>query len=81
MQQEQQVRVDLTQTTPITCECGSNIFQEVLMLRRWSRFVSNLPTDQNIPIGVMACIKCKTIHEESLPPVVKALIDKEKEND
>jgi hypothetical protein len=79
-QQEQQVRVDLSQTTPITCECSSSIFQEVIMLRKWSRFASGLPTDQNIPIGVMACVKCGTIHEESLPPAVKTLIDKEKEN-
>jgi hypothetical protein len=80
MQQEQQVRLDLNQTTSITCECGNQFFQEVVILRKWSRLASGLPTDQNVPIPVMICTKCDKINEETLPPAVKALIDKEKEN-
>jgi DNA-directed RNA polymerase subunit RPC12/RpoP len=79
MQQEQQVRIDITQTTPVVCKCGSKIFHEVLLLRKASRFISNLPTDQIIPVGTIACVKCGEIHEESLPPAIKVLMDKEKE--
>jgi hypothetical protein len=79
-QQQQEVRLDLSQTTPIICECGNQFFQEVVMIRKWSRFASGLPTDQNVPIPVMICTECKKINDETLPPAVKALIDKEKEN-
>ena len=80
MSQQQEMRLDLSQTTSITCDCGNSFFQEVIMLRKWSRFASGLPTDQNVPIPVMICTECKKINEETLPPAVKALIDKEKEN-
>jgi hypothetical protein len=79
MNQQQEMRLDLSQTTPITCECGNHFFQEVMMLRKWSRFASGLPTDQNIPIPVMVCTKCNKINEETLPPAVKALLDREKD--
>jgi hypothetical protein len=79
-QQQQEVRLDLSQTTSITCECGNPFFQEAMMLRKWSRFASGLPTDQNVPIPVMVCTKCDKINDETLPPAVKALLDNEKEN-
>ncbi len=78
-QQQQEVRLDLNQTTPIECECGSRFFQEAIMLRKWSRFASGLPTDQNVPIPVMVCKKCNKINEETLPPAVKVLLDNEKD--
>ena len=78
-QQQQEMRLDLSQTTPITCDCGSSFFQEAIMLRKWSRFASGLPTDQNVPIPVMVCLKCNTINEETLPPAVKALLESEKD--
>ena len=81
MQQEQQVKIDITQTSSIKCECGSNIFHEVLLLRKASRFMSNLPTDQIIPVGAVACVKCGSLQEELLPPSLKVMLDKEKEND
>ena len=79
MNQQQEVRLDLSQTTPITCECGNSFFQEAMMLRKWSRFASGLPTDQNVPIPVMVCTKCDKINEETLPPAVKTLLDNEKD--
>ena len=79
MNQQQEMRLDLSQTTPITCECGNSFFQEAMILRKWSRFASGLPTDQNVPIPVMICTKCNKINEETLPPAVKAILDKEKD--
>jgi hypothetical protein len=78
--QQQEMRLDLSQTTSIICDCGNQFFQEVVMIRKWSRFASGLPTDQNVPIPVMICTECKKINDETLPPAVKALMDKEKEN-
>ena len=77
MNQQQEVRLDVSQTTPIVCECGSKFFQEAIMLRKWSRFASGLPTDQNVPIPVMICMECKKINEDTLPPAIKALLDEE----
>jgi hypothetical protein len=76
-QQEQQVRIDMSQTTPIFCSCGNNTFQEVVMLRKWSRFASGLPTDQTVPIGVMSCTKCGLINEDILPPQLKVLLEQD----
>jgi hypothetical protein len=76
---EQQIRIDITQTTPVNCECGSNIFQEVIMLRKASRFISNLPTDQIVPAQAVSCVKCGAIQEDLLPPSLKIMLDKEKE--
>ena len=79
MQPEQQIRLDITQTTPIECECGSKIFQGVLMLRKASRFISNLPTDQIVPVEAVACVKCGTVQEDLLHPSLKVMLDKEKD--
>lgn len=79
-QQQQEVRLDLSETTPVICECGNLFFQEVVMIRKWSRFASGLPTDQNVPIPLMVCTECKKINDETLPPAVKALIENETEN-
>ena len=78
-QQQQEMRLDLSQTTPIKCECGNPFFKEAVMIRKWSRFASGLPTDQNVPIPVMVCTKCEKINDETLPPAVKALLDNEKD--
>ena len=80
MQQEQQLRLDITQTTPISCECGGKVFHEVMMLRKASRFLHpSLPADQVVPVGVVVCIKCEKIQEDLLPPSLKVMLDKEKD--
>ena len=80
-EQEQQLRVDLKSTLPVLCECGNNTFQEVSMIRKVSRFSHpGLPMDQFLPISLMACIKCGEIHKDSLPPMIKALLENETEN-
>ena len=80
-QQEQQVRIDLTQTLPVLCKCGNNTFQEVNLIRKVSRFSHpGLPSDQFVPLALMACTKCGEIHKESLPPMYKVLLENETEN-
>jgi hypothetical protein len=78
--QQQEVRLDLTQTSKTLClECGNDTFKETLLLRKWSRLMSGLPDDQYVPISVFACAKCETSHRDSMPPQLKALLDKENE--
>jgi len=79
MQQEQQLRLDITQTTSIGCECGSKIFHEVMLLRKASRFLHpSLPDDQIVPIQAIACVKCGTLQVDLLPSSLKAMLDNEK---
>ena len=80
-QQEQQVRIDLTKTLPVLCECGNNTLQEVSLIRKVSRSSHpGLPDDQFVPITLMACVKCGELHKASLPPMIKVLLENETEN-
>jgi DNA-directed RNA polymerase subunit RPC12/RpoP len=76
--EQQQKPMDLSKTTPIICSsCDANIFQEVLILRKESRFMSGLPYDRTGPIPVYACIECSTIVEDTIPLPLKELLKSE----
>jgi uncharacterized Zn finger protein len=69
---QQQLNIDLGQTTAMTCDkCGGEAFQEVLLLRKASRFVTGTPQDAIIPIPVFACTGCRHINESFLPAQLK----------
>jgi uncharacterized Zn finger protein len=79
-QQQQEIRLDLNQTSKTVCpKCDNETFQEMLLLRKWSRLVSGLPNDQYVPVSVFVCTECGTAHQDSMPPQLKALLDKENE--
>jgi len=70
---EQQMRLDFSQTTPITCEkCKGQLFKEVMLIRKASRFVTNAPQDSYVPVPVFACTKCEHVNDEFLPPVLRS---------
>jgi uncharacterized Zn finger protein len=67
-QQQMNVNISLDKTTAIECEkCNNNAFQEVLLLRKASRFITGTSQDAMIPIPVFACSKCGHVNEEFLP--------------
>ena len=69
---QQQLNIDLGQTTAMTCdECGGEAFREVLLLRKASRFVTGTPQDAIIPIPVFACAECGNINQDLLPPQLR----------
>lgn len=70
---EQTLNVPLSQTTEITCKCGNNTFVEGLMLRKASRLLTGTTSDALIPIGVMYCVKCNEVLEETLPTALKQM--------
>jgi hypothetical protein len=47
------------------CECGSEIFQQVLNLRKVSAILSGTGKEEVIPVGVIACVKCDKKYEAS----------------
>jgi hypothetical protein len=52
----------------MTCdECGHEVFQEGMMLRKVSKFLTGNPQDGLVPIPVFVCQKCQHVNQEFLP--------------
>jgi hypothetical protein len=66
------LNITIDKTTGVVCEeCGSNVFTEVIMLRKASKFITGTAQDALIPIPVFACAKCKHINSDMLSPDLK----------
>jgi hypothetical protein len=62
---QQQMNVDISQTTEMKCEkCGNNTFKQTMMLRKLSAIVSPNGQETIIPVGVFACESCNHVNEE-----------------
>lgn len=69
-----QPKLALSDTTGVTCdECGHTIFEEGLIIRRVSQFLTGTSQPGMIPIPVFACKKCKHVNTEFLPRELKDL--------
>jgi hypothetical protein len=67
-QKELNMNVALKDTTAISCEeCGHGVFQEGVLLRKISRFVTGTAQDALMPIPVFACSKCGHVNTEFMP--------------
>ena len=73
MNQEQpRLNIDLTKTQEIVCDkCGGKVFQEGLMLRKASKFLTGTTQDALIPLPVFSCSACGHVNEEFLPEPLK----------
>ena len=68
MEENMTVNIPLDKTTPIICEeCGNQTFQQGLLLRRVSRFLTFKPQDSIMPIATFICSKCGHANQEFLP--------------
>lgn len=77
MSQQEQIKlnISLDKTAEITCdECGHNVFQEGLMLRKASKFLTGTPQDALIPLPVFSCSKCGHVNTEFLPEPLKPTV-------
>jgi len=71
-QQQMNLNITLDKTTPVKCDaCENETFQEVVLLRKASRFVTGTPQDALIPIPAFACTKCGHVNEDLLPPQLR----------
>jgi hypothetical protein len=62
---QQQMNVDISQTTEMKCDkCGNNTFKQTMMLRKLSAIVSPNGQETIIPVGVFACESCNHVNEE-----------------
>ena len=73
MSQEQvNLNITLDKTAAVSCdECSHEVFQEGVMLRKASRFITGTAQDAIIPIQVFTCTKCGHVNEEFLPSQLK----------
>ena len=61
--QQQQFKVDITQTTAEICEkCENNTFIQVYQLRKLSALLSPTGEETKIPIQMFACSKCNHVN-------------------
>jgi len=67
MNNQSQMKVDITQSTPIKSEDGNKVFQEATILRKVSKFLTGTSEDGIIPIPVFIDIKTGKILLEMLP--------------
>ena len=66
--EQQQVNVDMTQTTGVKCdECKSELFIQAIKMRRLSSILSPTGKEALIPMPVFACKNCGHVNEEFLP--------------
>lgn len=61
-------RIDINNTTEITCEeCGSKFFTEVMTLRKASKLLTGAANDQIVPIPVIRCADCGHVNNDFMP--------------
>ena len=69
-----QLNVDITQTTPVTSEeCGGVYFEQGLILRKASKFLTGTGQDGYIPIPVFNCKKCGHVNKAFQPKEIEKL--------
>jgi hypothetical protein len=73
MEQEQiKLNISLDKTQEVSCEkCNGLVFQEGLMLRKASKFLTGTAQDALIPLPVFSCSACGHVNEEFLPEPLK----------
>ena len=62
------LNVSLKDAEEVVCEkCGSKVFQEKLMIRKLSKFMTGSDRDSITPIPVIACAECNHVNEMFKP--------------
>ena len=74
-QQQPQMNLDLSKTTPIDTPSGGKIWQQGIILRKVSKFVTGTTEDAIIPIPVFYYPQTGNILEETLPRELKEEYD------
>lgn len=66
--QKVKVNIDLKKTTGVICEeCSNESFQEALLLRKISRFITGDTQDGIIPVPTFVCSKCGHVNKDFYP--------------
>lgn len=66
--ENQQLNVNLKDAEDIKCEvCESLVFEEKIMLKKISKFLTGSDRDSISPIPVIVCAKCQHVNEMFRP--------------
>lgn len=75
-QQQPKLNISLDKTTPMVCEeCENQSFQECVLIRKASKFLTGTNQDAIIPIPVFSCTKCGHVNEDLLPTELRKTKD------
>ena len=66
-QQQPQMNLDLSKTTPIDTPSGGKIWQQGIILRKVSKFVTGTTEDAIVPIRIFYDTETGKILEDTLP--------------
>lgn len=72
MKDQMQMKVDITQSTPIKSEDGNQVFQEAVVLRKISKFLAGTSEDAVVPIPVFIDVKTGKMLIDMLPKELRA---------
>jgi hypothetical protein len=65
-----QLNFNLADAPYIKCEaCSKDVFEEKMMIKKVSRFMSGADQDSIVPVPVLACSSCGNINEMFKPKV------------
>jgi len=71
---QQNINVDIKQTSPVICEkCENGYFDQALVIRKASGLLTGQSKPSYIPIPVFKCTSCGHVNEEFLPKEVQSL--------
>jgi hypothetical protein len=79
MENQQQMSLDLTKTTPILTQSGKKIWTQGFILRKVSKFITGAPDDSVLPIQVFYDPESGEILKEGLPSELKFIIEDDKD--
>ena len=68
------INVDINQTTPVLCEeCSNELFDHALLMRKASGLLTGTGKPSYIPIPVFSCRECGHVNSEFQPTAGKSL--------
>jgi uncharacterized Zn finger protein len=69
-QGQPQLNVNLADAPYLECaECGGKVFEEKMMIKKVSKFLTGSDQDSIVPIPVVVCSSCGAVHEMFKPKV------------
>ena len=71
---QQNINVDINQTTAVLCEeCNGTYFEQALIIRKVSGLLTGQAKPGYIPIPVFKCSKCGHVNSDFVPQEVQSL--------
>jgi len=71
---QQNINVDISQTTPVLCEeCNGTYFDQALVIRKVSGLLTGQSKPGYVPIPIFKCSECGHVNTEFLPKEIQSL--------